>query len=166
MISMVIWLVVSGYKRKMTQNFSKLKMISMLTWLVVSSYKRKMTQNFSNLKMISMVTWFIVSDYKRKITENFSNLQMISMLTWLVVSDYKAMASSQKRTVKNIVLGPRSSASIRRPYDNLGANGVLHNRCSYSVTTFWISSTIIFTRNARKAQYVQPKQKKRTTNGG
>jgi len=53
------------------------------------------------------------------------------------VSGYKAIASSQKRTVKNIVLGPRSSASVRRPYDNLGANGFLHNRCSYSVTTFW-----------------------------
>jgi len=55
-----------------------------------------------------------------------------------------AIASSQNRHVKNILLGPQSSASIRRPYDNLGANRVLRNRSSYSVTSSSISATTIF----------------------
>ena len=43
-----------------------------------------------------------------------------------------------------ILLAPASSARIGRPYENLGANCVLHNHSSYCVMTFSISATIIF----------------------
>ena len=63
------------------------------------------------------------------------------MRTWR--GGRKPIGSSQNMHVKNIVFGTPSAASIGRPNDNLGANGVLRNLLSYSFTNSSMCSTII-----------------------
>ena len=45
-----------------------------------------------------------------------------------------AMASSEKRKMRDIVFGPRSSRSVGRPYDYFGTTDIVRSR-SYSATT-------------------------------
>jgi hypothetical protein len=55
-----------------------------------------------------------------------------------------AIASSQNRSVRNILFGPPSSRSIGRRYDYLGRNGISRRHFSYSVTAADTFCTIQF----------------------
>ena len=145
---------------------SNLKMITIVhgivvwTWWLMSGYKKKITPT-SNLKIITTVhgivvwAWWLMWGYKKKVTPT-SNLKMIHncarncsvdmMINPTSCRNSKPTGSSQNRHVKNIAFGPPSTASIGRPNDNLGTNGVLRNLLSYSVTNSNMCSTIILLR--------------------